>query len=99
MQTIAELYRDEATATKGLAFWRGVTKALSAKKVNGVTVSLSPFEALVGDGAFAFELTYQRDGKPLLYSSQEVTGARRLGAATRSEPRARRPGSAGSPGP
>ena len=72
VQTIAELYRDGSTATKGLAFWLGVTRALSAKKVNGVTVGLSPFEARVGDGAFAFELTYRRAGKPILYVGDVV---------------------------
>jgi hypothetical protein len=72
VQTIAELYRGEATATKGLAFWRGVTRALGAKKVNGVTVTLSPFAARVGDGAFAFELTYRRGGKPVLHVGDVV---------------------------
>ena len=50
-----------------LAFWRGVTRALDGSKTNGLTVGVSPFEARVGDGAFAFELTYRRAGKPLLY--------------------------------
>jgi hypothetical protein len=72
VQTIAELYRDDSTATRGLAFWRGATKRLSATKVNGVTAGLSPFEARVGDGAFAFELTYRRAGKPILYVGDVV---------------------------
>jgi hypothetical protein len=72
VQTIAELYRNEPTALKGLAFWRGVTRALSASRANGVTVGLAPFEARVGDQAFAFELTYRRAGKPLLYVGDVV---------------------------
>jgi hypothetical protein len=72
VQTIAELYRNEPTAAKGLAFWRGATKALSATRVNGVTVGLVPFEAHVGDGAFAFELTYRQAGKPILYVGDVV---------------------------
>jgi hypothetical protein len=72
VQTIAELYRDESTATKGLVFWRGVTKRLSTTKVNGVTVGLSPFEVRVGDGTFAFVLTYRRAGKPILYVGDVV---------------------------
>jgi hypothetical protein len=72
VQTIAEVYRDESTATKGLAFWRGVTRALSASKANGVTVGVSPFEVHVGDGAFAFVLTYRRAGTPLLYVGDVV---------------------------
>ena len=67
VQTIAELYRDEARATKGLAFWRSVTRVLAAGKPNGFTVVVSPFAARVGDGAFAFELTLWRGGKPRLY--------------------------------
>ncbi len=72
MQTIAELYRDESAATKGLAFWHGVTRALTASKANGVSVGLTPFEARVGDGAFAFELTYTLAGRPLLYVGDVV---------------------------
>jgi hypothetical protein len=72
VQTIAELYRDESTAVKGLAFWRGVTRALGADKVNGVTVGVSPVEAQVGDAAFAFELTYRSAGKPILYVGDVV---------------------------
>ena len=72
VQTIAELYRGESAATKGLAFWRGVTSALSASKANGMSVALVPFEANVGDGAFAFELTYRRAGKSLFYIGDVV---------------------------
>ena len=77
MQTIAELYRDRPAATKGLAFWRGVTRALNGRTTNGVTIGLSPFEARVGDGAFGFELTYRRGGKPVFYVGDVVfrTGA------------------------
>jgi hypothetical protein len=72
VQTIAELYRDEATARRGLAFWRRITGALNAGKRNGVTTSLAPFEVHVGDGAFAFELTYRRAGRPLVYVGDVV---------------------------
>ena len=72
IQTIAELYRDDTTATSGLAFWRGVTQRLTRGSLNGVTIGAAPFEARLGDGAFAFELTYRRSGKPLLYVGDVV---------------------------
>jgi hypothetical protein len=72
VQTIAELYRDESAATKGLAFWRGVTRALEGSEANGVSVGLVPFEARVGDGAFAFELTYTLAGRLLFYTGDVV---------------------------
>ena len=72
MQTIAELYRGEAAATKGLAFSRGVTRALSEKKMNGITVGLSRLQVRIGDGAFAYELTYRRGAKPILYVGDVV---------------------------
>ena len=72
VQTIAELYRDGAAARKGLAFWRGVTRALNGSTANGLTVGLVPFVARVGDGAFAFELTYRRAGTPVLYIGDVV---------------------------
>ncbi len=77
VQTIAELYRGGAAATKGLAFWRGATRALNATETNGVTIGLTPFGARVGEGAFAFELTYRRGGKPVFYVGDVVfrTGA------------------------
>jgi hypothetical protein len=65
VQTIAELYRSEPAAVKGLAFWRGVTTALGNGSSNGTTVDLSPFRARVGDGAYAFELRYRRSGQTL----------------------------------
>ena len=40
--------------------------------MNGVTVGLSPFAVRAGDGAFAFELTYRRAGKPILYVGDVV---------------------------
>jgi hypothetical protein len=67
VKTIAELYRDTSTASKGLAFWRGVTKRLTSSTSNGVTIRLSSFKPHVNHDAFAFELTYQRAGKPLGY--------------------------------
>ena len=59
VKTMAELYRDPATATRGLTFWRDVTRKLSGRMTNGVRVVASPFRTGVGDGAFAFELTYR----------------------------------------
>lgn len=67
VQTIAELYRNTALASKALAVWRGVTRKLSSSTSSGVTIRLSSFEAHVDDGAFAFELTYRRAGTPLAY--------------------------------
>jgi hypothetical protein len=72
VQTIAELYRDQPAATRGLAFWRGVTRALTATKANGISVRLVPFEARVADGTFAFELTYRFAGRPILYVGDVV---------------------------
>jgi hypothetical protein len=72
VQTIAELYRDGPTARAGLRFWRGVTRALRASRANGVTVRLAPFTARVGDGAFAYELTYRRPGAAPVYVGDVV---------------------------
>jgi hypothetical protein len=72
VQTIAELYRNTAMASKGLRVWRGVTSRLSSSVSNGVTIRLSPFSAHVDDDAFAFELTYRRAGKPLAYVGDVV---------------------------
>jgi hypothetical protein len=78
VQTIAELYSDPATATRGLAFWRGVTRERSGTGANGVTTTVSAFGARVGDGSFAFELTYWRAGQPLYYVGDVVFRSRRL---------------------
>jgi hypothetical protein len=72
IETIAELYRSEATATRGLAFWRGVTRRLDGERQNGVTISLVPFTARVGDGAFGFELTYRLGGRTVGYVGDVV---------------------------
>ena len=72
VQTIAELYRDQSTAMRGLSFWRVVTGALRGTKAGGVTVGLSPFTVHVGNGAFAFELTCRFAGKPVLYVGDVV---------------------------
>jgi ABC-type amino acid transport substrate-binding protein len=67
VKTIAELYRDNSTAAKGLVFWRRVTKESSSSTSDGVTVRLSSFDAHVNGNAFGFELTYQFAGKPFGY--------------------------------
>src|SRR5690349_9255494 len=59
VETIAELYRSPLTATRGLAFWRNVTKRLGGTTQHGEAISMVPFAAPVGDGAYAFELTYK----------------------------------------
>ena len=71
VQTIAELYSNRTTATRGLAFWSGVTRKRKTLP-NGVTVAASPFRAPVGDGSFAFELTYRDSGRPLYYVGDVV---------------------------
>jgi hypothetical protein len=77
VQTDAELYRDRATATRGLAFWRGLTRRLAGRQ-NGATVAVSPFGAHVGDGSFAFELTYRTAGPPFAYVGDVVFRLGRL---------------------
>ena len=72
VRTIAELYRGPAMATRGLAFWRGVTRNLSGRQANGITVAVSPFRAGIGAGTFAFELTYRHTGQPLYYVGDVV---------------------------
>jgi hypothetical protein len=72
VETIAELYRSDASATRGLAFWLGVTRRLDGAHQNGVAISLAPFAASVGDGAFAFELTYKLGGRPVGYVDDVV---------------------------
>ncbi len=78
VKTMAELYRDPATATRGLTFWRDVTRKLSGRMTNGVRVVASPFRTGVGDGAFAFELTYRLTGRPLYYVGDVVFRSGRL---------------------
>jgi hypothetical protein len=78
VKTIAELYRDPAMATQGLTFWRDVTRKLSGHTTNGVSVVASRFGASVGDGAFAFELTYRDKGQPLYYVGDVVFRSGRL---------------------
>jgi len=72
VQTIAELYRDRASATGGLAFWRGVTRRLAGSGPNGIAVAVSSFTAAVGDGAFGFELRYSLGGRTLAYVGDVV---------------------------
>jgi hypothetical protein len=72
VESIAELYRGTPAATKGLTFWRGVTRALEGRTVDGVSVSLAPFAAAVGNGTFAFELTYSLAHMPLAYVGDVV---------------------------
>src|ERR1700744_220553 len=72
VKTMAELYRDPATAARGLTFWRDVTRKLSGRMPHGVRVVASQFRAGVGDGAFAFELTYRLKGHPLYYVGDVV---------------------------
>jgi hypothetical protein len=78
VKTMAELYRDPAAATRGLSFWRDVTRKLSGRITNGVRVVASPFRAGVGDGAFAFEITYRLTGQPLYYVGDVVFRSGRL---------------------
>jgi hypothetical protein len=72
VQTIAEMYRGDQAATRGLAFWRGVTAAEAASKRSGLSVILVAFKAHVGDGSFAFELKYTLPGKARLYIGDVV---------------------------
>jgi hypothetical protein len=72
VQTIAEQYRNQPTARKGLAFWRGVTRALDATTARGVSIGLAPFAAPVGDEAYAFELAYRLAGRPIAYVGDVV---------------------------
>jgi len=78
VKTIAELYRDRATATRGLSFWRNVTRKVAGRHANGVTVAASPFRASVSDGTFAFELTFRHTGQPLYYVGDAVFRTGRL---------------------
>jgi hypothetical protein len=78
VKTMAELYRDPATAARGLTFWRDVTRKRSGRTTNGVRVVVSPFRAGVGNGAFAFELTYRLKGQPLYYVGDVVFRSGRL---------------------
>ncbi len=78
VKTIAELYRDRVTATRGLAFWRGVTRKLSGSQANGVTAGVSAFRAGIGVPAFAFELTFRHKAEPLYYVGDVVFRTGRL---------------------
>lgn len=78
VRTIAELYRDRAMATDGLAFWRGVTRELAGRGADRVTVAVSVFPVRVGDGSFAFELTYRYAGQSLYYVGDIVFRSGRL---------------------
>jgi hypothetical protein len=72
VQTIAELYRSAGAAARGLGFWGDVTKRLARTRQNGVTISLAPFEARVGDGSYAFVLTYRLTGRAVGYVGDVV---------------------------
>jgi hypothetical protein len=72
VKTIAERYRDAASAAQGLRFWRRVTRRTSAGNTKNVTVTLSSFRTRIGDGTFAFELTYRRGGVPVFYIGDVV---------------------------
>jgi hypothetical protein len=72
VQTIAELYRNAATAKRGLAFWRAVTKSLNGTRSHGVTIRLAPFPVRVANGAFAFAFNYSSAGQPLFYLGDVV---------------------------
>jgi hypothetical protein len=78
VQTIAEIYRDRAMASAGLAFWRRVTRTLSGRYPNGVTLAVSALRGRVGDGGFVFELAYLRTGQPLFYVGDAVFRSGRL---------------------
>jgi hypothetical protein len=78
VQTIAERYRDPRSARGGLAFWKAVTQRLPARTVNGISTAAVPFVARVADGAFAFELTYTRAGRPVAYVGDVVFRTRSL---------------------
>jgi hypothetical protein len=78
VRTIAELYRGRMTATRGLDFWRGVTRRLSGSHGNGVTVAVSSFRAGIAVPAFAFELTYRHRAQPLYYVGDVVFRTGRL---------------------
>lgn len=71
VQTIAELYRDRSAAIRGLAFWRGVTRKRAGLR-NGVAVAVTGFRARVGDGSFAFDLSYRDTGAPFSYVGDVV---------------------------
>jgi hypothetical protein len=71
VQTIAELYSSRTTATRGLAFWRRLTRKRTVFP-NGITVAASPFQARVGNASFAFELTYRESGLPLYFVGDVV---------------------------
>ena len=71
VQTIAELYSNRATATRGLAFWRNLTRKRKTFP-NGITVAASPFQSRAGDGSFAFELTYRDAVSPLYHVGDVV---------------------------
>jgi hypothetical protein len=95
VQTIVERYRDRAAAAQGLSFWRRVTRRRSGVYSGGVTVGLSGFRAHVGNGDFAFELSYRRVGQALYYvgdivfRSGELLGAAFVSATDRTGLRAR----------
>jgi hypothetical protein len=72
VQTIAEVYRSPATAVRGLAFWRSVTRGLAATSQSGVAIGVAPFSVRVGDGTFGFELTYSLAGKKVAYVGDVV---------------------------
>jgi hypothetical protein len=65
VQTIAELYRGAAAASKGLAFWRAVTAAIDRTSTSNLAVSEVPFGTRLADGAYGFVLTYTVAGKPV----------------------------------
>lgn len=78
VRTMAELYRSPGAAAKGVAFWHQVTTWQRDSRGAGIRIVLSPFSARLGDGAFGYQLTYQRAGKPVGYLGDVVFRTGRL---------------------
>jgi hypothetical protein len=78
VQTIAELYRDAAAASRGLTFWHAVTATIDRTSTRRLTVSKVPFATRLADGAYGFLLTYSVAGKPVAHLGDVVFRTGRL---------------------
>ena len=72
VQTIAELYRGRIHGDERARVLARCHESVEREEGERRHGGLSPFEARVGDGAFAFELTYRRAGRPILYVGDVV---------------------------
>jgi hypothetical protein len=81
-ETGVELYRDPASATRGLAFWRQDTTRAAKLHTPGLAFSMTPFPVNgLGPSTFSVSASIKLKGKPPFYGAQIMFQVDRLLAA------------------